>query len=201
MKIRHSLVTLILATTVVLASGCRTARPRQPIFVAKDFQSHRITEVNMLPVVDARRDTSVALDLQKVIGKPICAAMKKKGYLVVATNPCAQAGASIRDIGEMTPEELCALGPTQAQTLLLVFVEDVYSQYSGLSYAFKVEMGGVLIDKANKQILWRDKMVGNQGQAGLPGVVNAPLNRSIALENAVNGLMKSLPSPSSPSRK
>lgn len=193
MKTDHMIALSVLIGISILVGGCATS-PKRPIVIAQDFNALRIGEVDMLPVFDARKDTSTSLDMQRNIGAPILSSALKKGYKVTLLQNVAFEGFSSSDMIEMTPEELCALGPVDAKNLLIVIVEDVSSKYAVMGYTYKVEVVGILLDKANKKVLWKDKGIGNAGQGGLISGLVAPLIKSEALSGAINSLMRSLPS-------
>ena len=180
---------------ILLASGCAT--PNRAILVSPDLQSREIGDVHMLPVVDARKDTSVKVDLRQKIMNPICSAMKKKGYSVISECSLGADGATPSEIGEMTPAEMCRLGPSEARTLCVIIVEDIASDRN----TCKVEIVGFMLDKTSEEVLWKGKGIGNQqGQGGLVGIIVGHLTTLAALETSTDRLMQSLPERTTPKR-
>lgn len=185
-----SAISLLLA---LLVTGC--AATRMPIVLDPSFAQRRIYTIAMLPVVDRRRDRSADIDLDHQLGNRAEKILKSKGYEVVKVSRAELS----RDpygperIREMDHEYIASLSHPDANAVLVIYADDILSNYKVMVYQFKIEATGTLVSKSDGKELWRDKGIGNSGQAGLISGLTQLWNRSMALDRCVNGMLSTLP--------
>lgn len=189
---------VFIGITLFCLSGC-TAPTKQAIQMDPAFQERVGTTLYVLPVIDARKDTSAKFNMESDIRKPVARRLRKKGYEVeLLSNLGVGEGTPSAAVAEMSQEELCALGPQEAPSVLVLYLDDASSKYVVMGYTFKVEMTGLLLDKQRKMVLWKDRGIGTQGQGGLISGLMAPSVRSGALSSAVGGMLMSFPKKAKP---
>ena len=88
---------------------------------------------------------------------------------------------------------IASLAAHDADAVAAVYVDDTLSSYKVLSYVFKIEATGTVVSKQDGTELWRDRGIGNQGQAGLISGVFAGMDRGFALDQCVGSLFSTLP--------
>lgn len=178
---------------LVLLAGCATTR--MPILLDPSFSDRQVTTVALLPIVDRRRDRSFSIDLDSQLGARTEKQLRSKGYEVIKVS---QTEASSDPYGserllDMDAEYIASLGPPEADAVLAIYVDDVLSSYKVLVYEFKIEAIGTLVAKSDQKELWRDKGIGTQGQAGLISGLLQGMNRSLAMDLCVGGMLSALP--------
>lgn len=181
------------AMIMLLLVGCGAAPMKKAIVLDADFHYRLGEKVNILPVIDLRKDKSTDIDLDDSIRTPFVNSIKDKGYAVATLNDFDKKDLTMEAVAEMSEDELYVLGPKDAQSILILFVNDVSSKYVVMGYTYKVELTGLLLDKQRKTVLWKDKGVGSSGQGGLISGIMAPLVKSEALSTAVNSMIMSFP--------
>ena len=184
---------IIILVSVFLFIGCVTP-PIKVGYLDKNYYEKQINSICVLPIIDERKDKSYKVDFTDKILQQIQKTIETKGYNVEAANNFSEAKrVTIPEILEMTSEELSQLGPSSAQTILFIYLEDVASRYLVMSYTFKMELRAVLIDKKDGTILWRDKGVGSAGQGGLISGVVGPMLKTGVINSCINNMFVSLP--------
>jgi hypothetical protein len=186
------ILTRFILIAIVFLGGCAT--PKNAIYLDPAFHQKIDRTLYVLPAVDHRLDKSTSIDIDSDIRKPFSDQLRDKGYEIVLLNDFGgKESMPATAVAEMSTDELYALGPQQAKSVLLLYLDDVSSKYVIMGYTYKVEITGILLDKHGKAILWKDKGVGSSGQGGLISGLMAPLIKSTAIDIAVNNMVKSFP--------
>lgn len=180
------------ALATILLGGCAT--PKVAIKLDPSFSSMEIKKIAVLPIVDRRKDKSYAIDLHSEIRVPSASYLVDKGYAAVMEKAFAE-GRSVdtAEVAVMDSVQLAQLGPSNADAIVLIFIEDILSSYKVFSYAFKIEATACMISKKTGREVWRDKAIGSGGQGGLISGLTQGLDRSSALSACVSGLFETLP--------
>lgn len=187
-KTGMSIACAIAFGTSTFLAGCMPKK----VPLEMDSRFSEVSNITLLPVVDARRDRGEKVDLDDDVRTPVSEALRGKGYAVVPAAFSADDSVSADEVAEMEPAEIAKLGPPEARVLMLVSVNDVFSRYVVMAYTFKAEVEGVIIDKETGRILWKDKGVVSGGQGGLiSGVLAATAHPA---RGAANALTESIPS-------
>jgi hypothetical protein len=185
--------TVFLVIVAFFISGCSTP-VKKAIYIDPAFQEQIGAKLYILPTIDRRKDKSETLNLDKDIRKPVAAGLKKKGYDVELLNNFeVKESIPAAAIAEMSQDELFALGPQQASSVMVLYLDDASSKYTVIGFTFKIELMGLLLDKQRKTVLWKDKGVGTSGQGGLISGLVAPMVKSGALSSSVNSMLMSFP--------
>lgn len=172
-------------------AGCAAAR--LPIKLDPAFAQRGIRSIALLPAVDQRKDRLLNINLDYEMNVRARKGLEKKGYRVMETAPMEHDRIGISRLMDMDPSYLASLGPADADAVMAIYVQDTLSSYKIMSYVFKVETLGTLVSKADQTEVWRDKGIGNVGQAGLISGLMQGLSRSTALDACVHGMLSTLP--------
>lgn len=186
-------MTVFVVIAMLFLAGC-AAPVKKAIHLDPAFQEQVGAKLYVLPAVDLRKDMSETLNLDNDIRKPFAHGLRKKGYEVELLNDFG-GGEDIpaATVAEMSQDELFALGPQQASSVLVLYLDDASSKYTVIGFTFKMELTGLLLDKQRKVILWKDKGVGSSGQGGLISGLVAPMVKSNALSSSINSMLLSFP--------
>ncbi len=180
---------------VTFGQGCASQRPiRAALFVSPTLEAESIEPIALLPIVDIRTDKSCSLDFEKTIRQPLAKQLKDKGYDVVLSSTFSVDGAvSMERVAAMNPQELASLGPVEAQSVLLVYLKDIRSDYYVMVYSFKIAATVSLVSRTKRSELWRDKAFGNSGQGGLVSGLMSGLHKKFAVSDFQKQLLKTFP--------
>jgi len=181
----------VLAGGVLLLAGC--ASTRLPIKLDPAFSQRGIRSVALLPAVDQRADRSLNINLDHEMNARARKGLEKKGYRVLETAPIEHDRIGISRLMDMDPSYLASLGPAEADAVMAIYVQDTLSNYKIMSHVFTVEAIGTLVSKADQTEVWRDKGIGNVGQAGLISGLMQGLNQMSAMDDCVYGMLFTLP--------
>lgn len=182
----------VTALALLFSAGCATTR--MPIKLDPTFAEQKIESISLLPIIDRRKDTSVNMDLEYEIGTRAQKKIEQLGYRTVRIEaPLNLDRTGLGRLMEMDPSFIASLGPSDADAVMAIYVDDTLSSYVLISYAFKIESMGTLVSKEKSIELWRDKGIGNAGQAGLISGLLQGLNRVGALDICVYGMLATLP--------
>lgn len=169
-------------------AGCAVTQPA--FYRASEFKPESIGQITLLPVVDARIDKNVAVNLEDRLRGEVATILKGKGYAVVLS------GAS-RETAELTNDNLRTadsalikhLGPPGARWIMVLALTDLNVGGSN----DKVEVSGFLYDKEKGALLWRDTTICLVGDGGIFGVLGNDRRGDIAVSAAVSSLLASIP--------
>lgn len=182
-----------LAVVVILFIGCASPT-KNAILLDPAFHNKMAGKICVLPTVDLRIDKSTSIDMDGDIRKPFSDGLKDKGYEIDLLSTFGEKDDMPAEaVAEMSVDELYALGLEQSPSLLVLYLNDVSSNYVVMGYTYKVELTGVLLDKQTKTVLWKDKGIGSSGQGGLISGLMAPLIKAEALSSSVNSMLRSFP--------
>lgn len=192
---KHSalLCTSMIGLVVIYLLTSCAGQPKPPIFADPDLNNIQFEAVTLLPIVDRRADKSYNLDLESSIGKRVEKNIKKKGYSVIRQTTFSDTlQVTNEEIAEMEPYELQALGTENTEYMLIVYLDDALGK-TGFGYTFKIEATALLINKQTGAMLWKDKGIGSQGQAGLAGCLMSGATKAGAMDECVKNILSSFP--------
>lgn len=180
---------IFLVPILLLLSACAT---RVPILLDEGFKQKQPEAIVLMPVVDARKDPSTEVDMEKDILKPAKAVLEKKGYSVsIAPNFSSAGTITSQQVATMRLPDLVQLSPAEARFLLFLYLENLEYTYAVIYKSVKVGLSGVMVQKEPEKYVWRDKDVKEFSQAGLlSGVM---VTQSGAIEAALFTILSSLP--------
>jgi hypothetical protein len=177
---------------LLLSSGC--ASTGYLIRFDPKFDQRGIGSIALLPVVDRRRDRSANIDFEQEIRMRASRILEKKGYQVVTPpGPSESDLEGKTKLEEMDLGYIVSLNPPQTDSVMVIYLDDVLSNYQVFSYTFKIEAIGIMASKRENAELWRAKGIGNGGQAGLVSGLTQGLSRSDAFDQCIGGLLSTLP--------
>jgi len=189
--IRRCGLVLALLAAVVVAAGCAS---REPIHLAPDFADLRIDRIVVMPVIDVRFERFEHVRLVSYVREVVHKVVSKKGYTAVPGSFAGEDGAAIAaELPKMTVDQLAELGPPDATTLLYVYFEDLKTDYDTGGDEARITLSAVLIDKATRSELWRDRGIGVSHLGGLLSLASPPSSEYEAVYNAVKDLFLTLP--------
>ena len=175
-----------------LLAGC--AATKVPILLHPDFKAKKITGITLMPMVDRRPEQDKPMNIDYLY-EALTKQLEKKGYTVYRCFEFKMNGTAVdvRDVADMSPEELSVLEPDNDSPRLFMYIEDILDNYMVLAYQYKIETTGSLISKTEKIQLWRDKGVGAHGQGGLISGAFSAWDKKIAIDAAVRDLLLGFP--------
>jgi hypothetical protein len=169
------------------------AKPPVPIFVDPNLANMQFDNVTLLPVVDRRVDKSYELNLEGSIGDRVAKRLNKKGYAVDRPGAFSDTiQITPEEIAEMEPYELSTLGGGNSEYLFISYLDDASSK-TALGYTFKMEATGILINRQNGAMLWKDKGIGSQGQGGMLGCMMSGVVKGEAMDACIDRMMATFP--------
>lgn len=171
--------------------GCSSVPPK-PQYCATRFQPETMKVVHLLPTIDARPDKALTLNPKGVQQKVARSLTSKRYQVVTLAESQAEAAITLEDLNEANSSWLSALGPTEAEWVMLVAVEDL-SRKLTFGSTGNAEVRLCIVDKKAGEIVWRDKALGQAGQGGLIGMMMISMMEDEALGNAVNQLTWKFP--------
>jgi hypothetical protein len=176
-----------------LIVGCGGGQLKKAIYLDTGFQPQGISQIVLLPAVDARVDKSREVDLQKLIRGNGQNILNHKGYQVQFSDNIGEASQIIEDdLKSGDPKWIKQLGPPEARHVMVLVLVDVTAKLTFGSTG-NAEVAGFLFDKETGTIVWRDKGIGQVGQGGLLGMAMKGLMAGSAIEVAMGNLMASIP--------
>jgi len=192
MKRARYVTPLLPCILLVLLSGC-AAPLKKGIYLAPDFQPGAVSEINLLPPIDARIDKEVEVDLEKQLRGEIRSMLKRRGYKVSDSD-------RVDNMEQLTEDELKSalpglirrLGPPGARHVMVVLLLDVKTKFTFGSTG-TAEVAGFIYDKESEKLIWRDKGIGKAGQGGLIGMAMKGMMDEQAISMANRNLVASIP--------
>ena len=190
---RHRPIALLGTLMVVLSGACGPSKWRPPLELAPDFQATRIDPIVVLPAVDARIDTSIAVELATQLGEDALPILRARGYPAAlgAAGPSAQ-GLGVDALAVADAATIRGLGPPGARWVMVLALVDVTTSM-GLGSSGNAELAGFLFDTQAGRLIWRDRGLGQVGQGGLLGFTLVAVMDEEAISAALKHLLASLP--------
>ena len=186
-----SIAWLLTAALALLVTGCGTIPP--PMQKDPGFRPQQMDKVSVLPVIDARVDTAIKLDLDKKVQRLAKNDLEDKRYAVeVVTDPRALGGISGEDLRAGNAGALAKLGPPDARWVMVFTLEEL-SRRLTFGSSGNAEITMAIVDRQSKRVVWRDKGVGRAGQGGLIGMAMIGMMGEAALEEAVRPILRKIP--------
>ena len=186
--------TLVFATLALL-SGCMT--PQKLQYTSTELYSLNKPIIYILPLADARPDTSESANFDRLTGKTLARQLKRKGYQTQQIKDRTAVDAleedQLRGLRDSltTAEEIeiiAQLGPAEARWILLPVMLD-YRLKVLLGCKATVDVGCYLLDKqTGRTVLWH-KTEGS----GSAGLLLCPMAGQTAMESAFSTICFSFP--------
>jgi hypothetical protein len=187
----HTTLILSAAGAVLLLTGCATTLPK-PLHSAADFRPECMDTVYILPVVDARPDKTLKLNLAG-LQKSTASALKHKRYQVVALpDTHLVAGVTDEDLREPSRDWMQGIGPSGARWVMVLAVGEL-SRKIVFGSTGNAEVSLAILDKQTCTVAWRDKALGRAGQGGLLGMLMVSAMDDEALAQALNQVIYKIP--------
>ena len=161
---------LYLLFPVFFFNACAT--PQKAIYLTPSFDQKNVDLITILPIVDARAQRWFEIkesDLQQIVYPAVEGILVQKGYSVkysddVSGIQCLKFGRA----SKLTSECLQKVGPPDSRWVLVLFLNDLRMRtaYGG---AVSTKMSGILIDRTEGLMLWRDLEYAGLSQRELAG--------------------------------
>ena len=183
---------------LLLIVGCAT--PQKAIYLAPSFDQINVDKITILPVFDARSqrlfDVKEA-DLQRIVYPTLENGLSQKGYTFdysdeIGRGECLKYGRT----GNLDPDCLRNVGPSDSRYILVLFLQDfqMRSPYGGAASA---KMSGLLFDRTEGIMLWRDSENSGISQRELVGKNRNTLISNDVIQLCTGKLISSVPQKSS----
>jgi len=169
---------------LIIIVGCSAQSPTYSNL--SDSQSITTSVVYIYPAIDIRQKQSKNVNLQN-ISKQLADGLSDKGLNTKLSTDFGNVKQS--EISSLSRDELYKIGPPDSNLILLVFLNDMMTDYKVVSYSINVEISGILLDKSKKSVLWRDRATGFAQSSGVTGILDSSKLRSDALYQAVTNLL------------
>lgn len=178
-------LTPLLPAVIFLASAVATKPPADPKFLA-------ITNISVLPIVDARAGDKAKVDLGK-LQENLVSILKHKRYHASAADTSAETPQiAPEDLESPTPDFIRKLGPPNDRWVMVVALDDAISKI-GFGSTGNAHVSGYLFDKEKSELMWKGNGVGQAGQGGLLGMALKGAMQGAALGDAVTKLLNGVP--------
>ncbi len=188
---KHLTLILSAGTAALLLASCATTIPK-PLYSAADFRLESIDTVYILPVVDARPDKKLNLNLDK-LQETMASNLKSKRYQAIALpDRNLMAGITDEDLREPSPDWIKGIGPSEARWVMVLAVGDL-SRKIVFGSTGSAEVNLAILDKQTGTVVWRDKALGRAGAGGLLGMLMVSMMDHQALATAVGQVMDKIP--------
>lgn len=184
--------------SLFLVVGC--ASPQRATYLAPSFGQSKIDTITLLPIVDSRTQRKFEIDesqLQQVVNPVVEEDLNQKGYTMKYSDEmgrveCLKFGHS----SNLEPDCLRNVGPSNSRWIIVLFLQDfqMRSPYGG---AVSAKMSGVLIDRSEGLMLWRDLEYAGFSQRELVGENRNTLIANDVIQICTRKLIASLPKKSS----
>ena len=181
-----------------LIVGCAT--PQKAMYVAPAFDQIDVDRITILPIFDARAQRPFEIkesDLQHAIYPSLETGLSQKGYTFdysteLGRVQCLKYGRS----SNLAPDCLRNVGPSNSRWILVLFLQDfrIRSPYGG---AVSAKMSGLLFDRSEGVMLWRDLEYSGLSQRELVGNNRDTLIGNDVLQLCTSNLISSVPQKSS----
>jgi hypothetical protein len=179
-------------TALVFAVSC--AGPAKiPVFLAPGFDFSSIDTITILPPVDTRVDKQINVNLDKQLAQAAEKIIRKKGYRTSMSPVLGEVGTIVEeDLKDARPDWVKRLGPPEARWVMVVCLVDVATKLT-LGSTGNAEIAGYLYDKETGLMVWKDKGIDQEGEAGLIAMAFKGLMDEAAIGGAVTNLLASIP--------
>jgi len=177
---------------ICVVAGC-AAPLKQAIYLDSGFQPQVINQIILLPAIDARIDRKIEVNIQKQIREAGMEILNNNGYQVSLSDNIGGVTQIIEDdlkFGD--PKWIKQLGPSEARYVMVLMLVDVATKLTFGSTG-NAEVAGFLYNKEAGTIVWRDKGIGQVGQAGLMFMLMKGAMAGSAIDVAMNSLLSSIP--------
>ena len=172
------------------------ATPQEATYLVPSFDQKNVDVITILPIVDARTQRWYEInesDLQQTVSPDVEGALIEKGYSVEYSGD--DAGIQCIKFGPTSkPESECLqkVGPPQSQWVLVLFLND-FRMRAGYGGAVTVKMSGILFDRKEGLMLWRDLEYAGLSGSGVVSEDMDPFLTRDVIHNCALKLIDSLP--------
>ena len=153
-----------------------------------------VDEIVLLPVIDARPTPFEQVRVASDVGDATLRFLRERGYVTLSAERFRERPAGPIDLDAATAGELLALAPEDKRYFMLVEVRRLEPTYDGRGHTWDAQIAGVLVDRAEPRIVWRDVATATSTLGGALAVFvrgSGPYEASV---NASRLLVESLPS-------
>jgi len=186
----------MLCFAIILLSACSWTPLLLPTYLAPGFTFSDVHRVHLLPILDLRKDKSVKINIQNVIVTQVVKSLNKRGYEVILGGNFFQnipnADQLIHNVDIIDVRELVHVDLTDASYLLIISLDDLSTKLGLSGYTVKIEISGVLINKKDGTVLWRDKEVSSEGRRGILSAILSSLKKD-TIRGSIKTMIASWP--------
>lgn len=179
-----------------MAANCFAKHEKEP---PPDPKLAAINNIALLPVVDARANKTIKLNLNKgLTPAPVRSWVEaclhgRRHYHVTLVNFNAGAGEpSLVDLQEAKPEFIKLLGPPTERYVMVVVLADSYSK-AVLGRVGAAELLGFIYDKETETLIWKGSSAATEYVGGLIFIGAKGFTEGNAADKAAYNLIETLP--------
>ncbi len=184
----------MLVAILLTACVASCANKRRASFADAALVDVATDQVVLMPIVDQRENKLQEFDVGRHVRNATDKVLGKKGYTVLTSRHLDGAERPpFVGFEALTAAELSGLGPEGSELLLFIAVRDVVYDFERVGDEYKVHLSGLLVDRTNERVLWRDKSSGDTNFFGLMSLLSAPGGRYDAVYEALTNLFRTVP--------
>jgi hypothetical protein len=176
----------------VLVSACGARREAN--FADAALVDVTTDELILMPIVDQRENRLDKFEVGRYVRTATDKVLTKKGYTVLSSRHLdGSERPPFEGIDGMSARELANLGPDGSELLLFIVVRDVTHAYDALGEEYHVRLSGLLVDRSEERVLWRDKSSGDTNFFGFMSLLTLPGSQYDAVYEALMNLFRTVP--------
>ena len=185
---------LFAALGFLILTGCIT-NPDKPTMNASAF-NQPIGRIDVMPVIDARKDKSGEFDAGDVqrVRDLVRTKLQGLGYQAVLVDSWRkEASTTDEQLAQMSDAALCQLAPAESQVFLAITVTDVNDTYAAVMSSYTITGAFTLIDRAKGAAIWKCSGTGAHGGGGIIGSVVVQADKRIEAQTGFVNILSSVP--------
>ncbi len=183
---------LFIVISIFLLSGCGPTVTKS-VYLSSDFEPMQIDSIVVPLPLDLRINTNEEFGYWEKIQKGAINELKQRGYNVIKLSSIPENIPSVdEELNQIHPPWLKEVKIPSGRYLLIIGLVDFESRFTFGSLA-TAELTGYLYDLNKELMIWHNKGVGRDGQAGIAGMLLKPLVTDTAIRSSISLLMSGIP--------
>jgi len=188
LRLLRPLVWTLVAGAVMGCSG-----QRAPLTLDPSLDAASISEILVLPVIDARMVRFDQVQIARNVGDAVGRLLREHGYFVVEADRFEARPAETLDVRTAEAGLLGTLAPGDATHFLVVQVDRLERTVDESGEGWIAGLSAALVDGPGARILWRDAASAESSLSGMLTVFSRGSRQYEAAVNATRVLLDSLP--------